>query len=226
MATAQDSHHATVATIKATPELSKKLVFIEKYSKAVQVCPDSLLTENIQIKLPQFCEVSFGISADELIELLRHSNSFKLTDSEISYQYRLTAQMTEATISRTVQLKQLDYTLTLPSILGSVRIVSSRVSLLTRDELLVSLYAEDSLLVLESFGFIRTRAEHPIEFLDSPFDYSCTIKASSIRMLQELEGDTVISFFRDLLIVYVFEPGEIVTAISIRPLAKSIERRE
>lgn len=172
-----------------------------------------LATANIQIKLPEFCEFSVGVSTADFIELIKHAQEIRLEGDKLHYSYASQVSLTNVRTTREIPLFSLDYGIDIAGPLLSVRM--GDIAVLTEDNIRLSV--GDGWLALESDGHVKTRSYASVEQLDGEGSYACTVRAKDMRIIEEIEGDRVMCFFESCVIVYGFE-DEATTAMLVRVL--------
>lgn len=199
--------------IKSSPLIMKKLSFLSKYSDRVQITPTTLATPTIHIQVPQFCDFSAGLYIADLVAMARNTESVDITEGTISYTYASEISLTVVDIEKTVPTLSLNYSIDIPSPTTSARI--GGLPIITKDECQVTL--RDGRLIVESRGLVKTRVCVPAERLEGSDAASCRVRSRDLRIVECIEGEHVINFFDDCIVVYGLE-DEVATAAIVRVL--------
>lgn len=193
-----------------TPSLARKLKFLQKHTKTVAVAPTMLSAEGIQVQLESFCDFECALRTADLVELAAHPGEIAVQGNTLSYRFS-PAQQAGLTVHREVEIVEPPPAMPSATPLLSIRVPTLPV--LTQDD--IELNYADGVLVMTSSGRVRTRAVAMVERLSGIEAPACRVRSSSLRLLNDLEGEHIISFCGDFLIGYGIEPTD-TTAILIR----------
>lgn len=197
--------------ISATPALLRKLAFLSKHSNMIRIAPTMLSTLNAQIEVPRFCDFTAGIQSSELLELARHGSSVAIENGVLRYNYSLRAGPLSVTTTREIKIHDVNYGIDIPTPRMSVKIKD--LPILTKDN--ITLSVSNGVLVLQSSGFIKTRICLAVEKVDGEDCFSCNVRARDLKIVNEIEGERLLSFFDECIVAHGLE-SDATTAVLIR----------
>ncbi|KAI4290830.1 hypothetical protein PAPHI01_0104 [Pancytospora philotis] len=188
-------------TVRPTPLLLRKLLFIHKHAEKVHVAPCALTTAAMQISLPQFCDFTAGIAVADFIEIARHAAAVTLESGKLTYTYSTEIEGVCASITRTVDTFSLNYNIVLDDPSACVKF--RPFPILSKDPL--SIECRGSTCVVTSSGFIKTKHTVPVEVLEASGPVACRVRARDMRVVEDLEGECIMNFHTNAIVVYSLE---------------------
>lgn len=200
--------------IQASPNLIKKLLFIQKHCNKVVVSPNGISSRYINVQLACLSDCSFGIETKELVEMLKYTNDFNLIDKKyIEYNYTCFLDDQEAYISKNIPLFDLSYTFNFQSPICTLKLPFFKS--ISSDETEIEFL--NGKLILETRGYIKTRIVFDAQRVEGTEYFRAKAKGTDLKIIEEIEGERVLCYFENSLVIFGFDQ-DLNTAIVIKCL--------
>lgn len=198
--------------IQANPIFLKRLLFLQRHSSKVLVTQNGVSSRHITIQSPGFSDCSFGIETKELVEMLKHTDTFELNEqSFVKYSYSSNIGEQDATVCRTLPVFNLKNSFDFKESICTIKLPIFKC--ISGDELLVSFL--EGKLVLESNGYVKTRMVFDVNRVEGAELFSAKVKGIDLKIIEEIEGDRVLCYYENSLVVFGFD-NDLSMAVVIR----------
>ncbi|KAI5151087.1 hypothetical protein ENBRE01_1893 [Enteropsectra breve] len=199
--------------LNSSTDLLKRLAFIQKYSSTVQIGHNFLYCPLIQINMEAFCDFSGTMPTAEFAELVKNTDFFYSDGKTVKYEYYRETGKNKLLIQRDISLVNAEYNIELSSAIANIKIPDLNV--ITKDE--IEFTAHPNKIVMRSHGYIKTQCVLPAQGIDMKERIVRRVRPKDLKIIEDLAGEKVLSFFRDFMVCYKFEDAA-TTAVIIKNL--------
>lgn len=220
--------------INITPEFIKSIYFISQFAAKVMISENTISSSNLTIQIQNLSNCNVGVSVKDLIEVIKNYNDvvkFCIKDSKLIFRYtraisdtfdestkrkdQVDDESKQAEITKYLDLFNLDFKFNISQPLLVLRIIKD-FDVLSNDE--TTLTYEGNTIRIETFGYVKTRNIIQIEKVEGDLiGFEIKIRGEGIRIIADIEGEKLLSYHKDYLVVYGIE-NNITTACIIRSL--------
>lgn len=191
---------------KVTPELINKLPLLLKYTKELFIDHSIISAENIRIKLNYFLNFNFGIKTIDFVEMITNTDAIEVENNIVKYKYAYKTNGNMLVVNKTVAILNTNYNTDIPALKLSIKV--SGLKILTKNKILISV--DKNSMILSSDDRIKTYAYHKIERLNcEEEEEECFVRGESLKIIEELDKDLVISFFPEFIAIHEFSDATI-----------------
>lgn len=206
-----------------TPAVARKLLFLQKYANKVLVTPQGIFSPTISIHFGttsssanpiSISDATFGTRVRDLLDMVKHTSTFQINRGTLAYEYEsgeCRADGRAARISRRVELFDVDHYTGVEAPLLTLKLRVSGSIILSGDDTVVT-YKRGK-LVLETFGHIRTRMVVAADRVDGVDTLSVRVRGRDLRVVDDVEGEKVLCYHRNCLVIYGFDSGATTAAV-------------
>ena len=190
--------------ISATPNLIKKLLFIQKHSNKVLISPNGISTRYITVQSVGFSDCTFGIETKELIEMLKHTEEFEIIENnKLEYRYKIHVGIHEGEVCKNIPLFELSYLFNFNTSICTLKLPHFKS--ITNDETNIEFI--NGMLICESKGYVQTRIIFDVQRVEGSMYFNIKTRGCDLKIIEDIEGDRVLCYFENSLVVFGFEEG-------------------
>ena len=198
--------------INNPPNFLKKLLFLQRHSSKVLVLPGGICSKSISIELPNLCDCTFGVDSKELLELVKHNVEFQLESCYLVYSFVQNIGLQDAVVAKRIPLETLDFPFCFEKPVCTIKLPVFRP--ISSEETRITFI--QGKLILETNEYIKTRLVFDVRRLEGLDCFTAKVKGKDLRIIEEIEGDRVLCFFENNVVVFGFEKDS-TTGVVVTP---------
>lgn len=187
--------------IHNSPELIQKVSFLSRHSHKAYVSRSSISSEFISIHQENLCDETFCISSKDLLDLLKNTQEFNIEGQVLVYAYDTVLGGNMARVVKKVPVFDSKFVFDFQNPLLTARI--SNFKCLSSEP--TSVKFSENKLVLETRTYIKTRMVIEASKVDGIDTFEIEVSGKKLKIIEELENELVLCFYRDCIVVFQFQ---------------------